>query len=218
MYTHHFLYLWWCVETMCCDDVWIFTHVSRWKELKSLIWSFCAGERSENSLILTSLQIHEFYDTFEQLFHEVWVYRIMLRSTSRIKIKQASVTVKFHLTIINLILWLVRLSHETELNLYSRGTSEDPAIVKSHCAHDRWSLVSQLCGEIILVLSACWVLQCKDSADTLFNQDGVEYLKWISNRMEASPLEGAKQWHVATGQENLFYPCILLSTSTCNIL
>lgn len=210
---------------MCCDDVWILTHVSRWKELKSPIWSFCAGERSENSLILTSLQIHEFYDTFEQLsslavphFHEVWVYRIMLRSTSRIKIKRASVTVKFHLTIINLILWLVRLSHEMELNLCSRGTSEDPAIVKSHCAHDCWSLVSQLCGEIILVLSACWVLQYKDSADTLFNQDGVEYLNWISYRMEALPLEGAKQWHVATGQENLFYPCILLSTSTCNIL
>lgn len=59
----------------------------------------------------------------------------MLRFTSRIKIKQASVTVKRHQTTV-LVLRFTALSHETELSLSSKETSEDAASVKSYSSHD----------------------------------------------------------------------------------
>lgn len=110
------------------------------------------------------VQIYKFYDTFLEWhfpltiphFHKVWVYRIMLRSTLRIRIKQASVTFKFHLTIINLIL-LLRLSevsHEKKLCLIGEEHQRMPS-------HHIWRLlhVIQLTVDTIVssVLMVSWL-------------------------------------------------------------
>lgn len=105
--------------------MWIPTPVSRWKtEVKEGSKLFLCGRQwsevknlwysAVDLWILWRISWVAFlftYTTFSQGL------RIMLRSTSRIRIKQASVTFKFHLTIIN----SVRVSHEEELCLTGEG-------------------------------------------------------------------------------------------------